>query len=221
MDVSSGAFWAALGSIVLVNLVLSGDNAVVIAMAAGSLPAEQQRRALVWGTAGAIALRFALTAVAVSVLRWPYVKLVAAVALFGIGVSLLRHRADAGRPAPRAGTWAAIGTILLADLVMSLDNVLAMVAAAQGDLRLLAIGLALSVPLIAFGSGAMLALMRRWPVVVTLGAALLGALSAQMLLSEPALRQRSGAVAPWLGGLIEVLTALAVVVLGRWRRGAA
>jgi YjbE family integral membrane protein len=219
VDVTSGAFWAALGSIMLANLVLSGDNAIVIAMAAESLPPPHQRRALVWGSAAAIGMRLALTAVAVAVLQWPYVRLVAAVLLLYIGTTLLRSRHDAAVPAAAAadGVASAIRTILLADLVMSLDNVLAMVAAADGDLLLLALGLLLSIPLIVFGSTLLLRIMRRWPVIKTLGAALLGVLAAQMLLGDPVVVDCCAPGSTLGRRATELLAAVGVVAVGRWR----
>jgi YjbE family integral membrane protein len=193
MDFSSAALWAALGSIILANIVLSGDNAVVIAMAARSLPAHQQRKAIFWGSAAAIIMRILLTLIAVQMLQWQFLKIIGAVALVYIGVSLLKSNDDADEQHKEHSTLgAAIRTILIADLVMSLDNVLAVAAAAKGNTTLLVVGLAISIPLIIFGSTLLLKVMERFPVIITLGAALLGFLAGEMLLTDPAVTLRFG-----------------------------
>ena len=138
MDFGSGAYWAALGSIILANIVLSGDNAVVIAMAARSLPPQQQRKAIIWGSGAAIVMRIVLTLIAVEMLKWPYLKIVGALLLLYIGISLLREDEGNGEEhTQEGGMMAAVRTILIADLVMSLDNVLAVAAAAKGNTPLL------------------------------------------------------------------------------------
>jgi YjbE family integral membrane protein len=186
-DLSSGAFWAALGSIMLANIVLSGDNAVVIAMAARALPPHQQKKAILWGSAAAIVMRIVLTIVAVQLLTLPYLKLIGAILLVYIGVSLLTDHGDEEDDGKEInGMAAAIRTILIADLVMSLDNVLAVAAAAKGNTPLLIIGLAVSIPLIIFGSTLLLKIMVKYPIIITLGAALLGFLAGEMLLTDPA-----------------------------------
>src|SRR5262249_20347833 len=153
--ITSAAFWAALGSIIWVNILLSGDNAVVIALAARSLPPHQQKKAIFFGSAAAIVLRIVLTLIAVEMLKWPWLKIVGGLLLVYIGVSLLLEEDDGedeGGEQGNASLLAAIRTILVADLVMSLDNVLAVAAAAKGDTVLLVLGLAISIPLIIFGS---------------------------------------------------------------------
>jgi YjbE family integral membrane protein len=193
MDFSSAASWAALGSIILANIVLSGDNAVVIAMAARSLPPHQQKKAIFWGSAVAIIMRILLTLIAVQMLQWQFLKIVGAVALVYIGVSLLKSNDDADEQHKEHSTLnAAIRTILIADLVMSLDNVLAVAAAAKGKTTLLVVGLAISIPLIIFGSTLLLKVMERFPIIITLGAALLGFLAGEMLLTDPAVTLRFG-----------------------------
>ena len=222
MDITTAAFWAALGSIILANIVLSGDNAVVIAMAARALPPQQQRRAIFWGSAVAIVMRIALTLIAVEMLRWPYLKIIGALLLLYIGISLLgEDDGDGDRPAHGGGMLAAVRTILVADLVMSLDNVLAVAAAAKGNTVLLVIGLAVSIPLIVFGSTLLLKVMDRWPVIITLGAALLGYLAGEMLLTDPALVARIGEQSHTMTNAAGVVGAAIVVVVGRWlqRRG--
>ena len=172
MDFTSAAFWAALGSIIWVNVILSGDNAVVIAMAARSLPAEQQKKAVFWGSAAAIVLRIILTLIAAEMMRLSYLKIIGGLLLLYIGIGLLSGDDDDG-DAAHAGHGSlmnAVRTILVADLVMSLDNVLAVAAAAKGNVSLLVIGLALSIPLIIFGSTLLMKVMERFPVIIMLGA---------------------------------------------------
>jgi YjbE family integral membrane protein len=217
LDLTSAAFWAALGSIILANVVLSGDNAVVIALAARSLPAHQQTKAIVWGSAAAIVMRIVLTLIAVEMLKWPYLKIVGALLLLYIGVSLLGDDADHADSANEPGTlMSAIRTILVADLVMSLDNVLAVAAAAKGNTPLLVIGLGVSIPLIVFGSRLLLKLMERLPIIITLGAALLGFLAGEMLLTDPAVNARFGLVPHAVINVAEVVGAVSVVVVGLW-----
>ena len=188
MNVGSMEFWLALLEIIWVNILLSGDNAVVIALAARSLPPQQQRTAIVAGSAGAIVLRIVLTLVAAELLLLPWLKTVGALLLVYIGVSLLLpEKDDDGKEKQYNSLWAAIRTILVADLVMSLDNVVAVAAAAHGNVPLLIIGLAISIPLVIFGSTLLLKVIERLPVIVWLGAALLGFIAGEMLVSDPAL----------------------------------
>jgi len=223
MDFTSGAYWAALGSIILANVVLSGDNAVVIAMAARSLPARQQTRAIFWGSAAAIVMRIGLTLLAVEMLKWPYLKVVGALLLLYIGISLLSEDGGKGGEKEIRGVAAAIRTILVADLVMSLDNVLAVAAAAQGNTPLLVIGLGISIPLIIFGSTLLLKVMERFPIIITLGAALLGFLAGEMLLTDPAVEARFGKLSETIVNVAGAIGAAIVVAVGTWlaRRRAA
>jgi YjbE family integral membrane protein len=217
MDFTSGAYWAALGSIILANIVLSGDNAVVIAMAARSLPAHQQKKAIFWGSAAAIVMRIILTVIAVEMLKWPYLKIVGALLLLYIGISLLgEDDGDDGHAKEIGGLAAAIRTILVADLVMSLDNVLAVAAAAKGNTPLLIIGLAVSIPLIIFGSTLLLKVMERFPIIITLGAALLGYLAGEMLLTDPAVTARFGEQSETAVNVAGAIGAAIVVAAGLW-----
>jgi YjbE family integral membrane protein len=194
MDIMSAAFWAALGSIILANILLSGDNAVVIALAARSLPPHQQKQAILYGSAAAIVMRIILTIIAAEMLKWPYLKIIGGLLLLYIGISLLLDDEDEnhGDDQKTAGMLTAIRTILIADLVMSLDNVLAVAAAAKGDTTLLVLGLAISIPLIIFGSTLLLKVMERFPIIITIGAGLLGYLAGEMLLTDPAVTARFG-----------------------------
>ncbi len=216
MEYTSAAFWAALGSIIWVNIILSGDNAVVIALAARSLPPQQQRQAIFWGSAAAIVMRVVLTIIAVEMLKWPYLKIIGAILLVYIGVTLMMEdgegEGDLGKDT--GGMLVAIRTILIADLVMSLDNVLAVAAAAKGNIVLLVIGLSLSIPLIIFGSTLLLKVMERFPIIITAGAALLGFLAGEMFLTDPALEQQVGVLPHWQVNVGGAIGAALVVALG-------
>ncbi|WP_459614547.1 TerC family protein [Bordetella sp. 2513F-2] len=188
MELSSAAFWIALLQIIWVNILLSGDNAVVIALAARSLPPQQQKRAIVIGSAAAIVMRIVLTLVAAKLLLLPWLKLIGALLLVYIGVSLLMPEGEEGGDDKAHGTLlSAIRTIMIADLVMSLDNVVAVAAAAMGDTTLLVVGLAISIPLVIFGSTLLLKVIERFPVIVWVGAALLGFIAGELLVGDPAL----------------------------------
>ena len=218
MDFTTAAFWAALGSIILTNVVLSGDNAVVIALAARSLPPQQQKKAIFWGSAAAIVLRIILTLVAVKLLALPYLKIIGALLLFWIGVQLLleeEEEVEDGKEPEQKGMMSAVRTILIADLVMSLDNVLAVAAAAKDSVTLLILGLGISIPLIIFGSTLLLKLMERFPIIITLGGALLGYLAGEMLVTDPAATQWLGApVSHTMANIAGAIGAAAVVAIG-------
>ena len=209
-------FWYNLGQIIMVNIVLSGDNAVVIALAARSLPEGQRQKAVVWGSVAAIVMRVVLTIVAVEMLRLPYLKLVGSILLIWIAIKLLEPEDEEGDGiASKNNLTAAIRTILVADLVMSLDNVLAVAAAADGDDLLLILGLGISIPLVIFGSTVILRMMDRFPIIITIGAAVLGYVAGEMLVSEPALKMFPGLNEPPLETYIPLACALLVVVAGK------
>jgi len=217
----SGAVWAAFGAIVVANILLSGDNAVVIAMAARSLPAAQQKRAIFWGSAAAIVMRIVLTVAAVQMLQLPYLKLVGALLLLWIGVQLLVDTEAAGEVKAEVTMFAAIRTILVADLVMSLDNVIAVAGAADRApeayrLPLLGAGLAMSIPLIIVGSTLLMKVMERLPIIITLGAALLGWIAGEMLATDPALEEWIEANVAHAELIFGVAGAVLVVLVGRW-----
>lgn len=217
LDLSSPLFWSAFGSIILANIVLSGDNAVVIAMAARTLKPEQRSKAIFWGSAAAIVMRIVLTIVAIQLLSLPYLKMIGAVLLVYIGVDLLKGEDEGdGEGKEINGMAAAIRTILIADLVMSLDNVLAVAAAAKGNLPLLVIGLLISIPLIIFGATLLTKVMERFPIIITIGAALLGFLAGEMLVTDPAVTARFGAVSHTIELVAGVIGAVLVVALGTY-----
>jgi YjbE family integral membrane protein len=217
LDFTSPLFWSAFGSIVLANIVLSGDNAVVIAMAARTLKPEQRSKAIFWGSAAAIVMRIVLTVVAIQLLALPYLKIIGAVLLVYIGVDLLKGEDESdGEGKEINGMMAAIRTILIADLVMSLDNVLAVAAAAKGNLPLLVLGLLISIPLIVFGATLLTKVMERFPIIITIGAALLGFLAGEMLLTDPAVTSRFGVISEQTVTFGGVLGAVLVVGLGTY-----
>src|SRR6195952_5794330 len=229
MDLMSGAVWGAFGAILVAHILLSGDNAVVIAMAARSLPPSQQKKAIFWGSAAAIVLRIVLTIAAVQMLQLPYLKIVGALALLWIGVQLLVDTEDEGDVKAEGTMGAAIRTILVADLVMSIDNVIAVAGAAdrapaEYRVPLLIAGLATSIPLIIAGSTVLMKVMERFPIIIPLGAALLGYLAGQMLATDPALAAWFQAHVPHAELVFGAIGAGVVVVVGRWlhhRQGAA
>ena len=217
LDLASPLFWSAFGSIVLANIVLSGDNAVVIAMAARTLKPSQRAKAIFWGSAAAIVMRIILTIVAIQLLSLPYLKLVGAVLLVYIGVDLLKGEGEEdGGGKVVNGMAAAIRTILIADLVMSLDNVLAVAAAAHGNVPLLVLGLLISIPLIIFGATLLTKVMERFPIIITVGAALLGFLAGEMLVTDPAVTAQFGVAAHTTELIAGAIGAALVVALGTY-----
>jgi YjbE family integral membrane protein len=209
--------WVALLEIIGVNIVLSGDNAVVIALACRTLPPAQQRLAIIFGAAGAIVLRALLTVFAVLLLARPYLKLAGGALLLWIAIKLLLPDDDGdGETEGNAGMFAAIKTIVIADLVMSLDNVLGVAAVAKGDVILLVLGLLISMPLIIYGSTLIMGLMGRFPVLITLGAALLGYVAGEMMVSDPVVVSWIEANAAWLHLFAPLLGAVLVVFAGKY-----
>jgi YjbE family integral membrane protein len=214
-------FWIGLLKIIGVNLILSGDNAVVIALAARSLPQRQQKAAVLWGSGAAVAMRIVLTIFAVALLTLPWLKLVGSLLLFWIGIKLLLPEEGDEDISASDNLISAIKTILIADLVMSIDNVIAVAAAAQGSMTLLVLGLAISIPLVIFGSTLLLHLMERWPVIITIGGGLLGFVAGEMLVTDPALKGWLSGIGvafdgekPKVGGLsLEIICGLAGAVI--------
>src|SRR5258706_7446280 len=182
------AFWIGLAKIIGVNIILSGDNAVVIALAARSLPSRQQKQAILWGAGAAVVLRILLTIFAVALLALPWLKTVGSLLLFWIGIKLLIPEDDDPDINASEHLLTAIKTILIADLVMSLDNVIAVAAAARGSMTLLILGLAISIPLVVFGATLLVKLMDRYPVIITIGAGLIGWVAGEMLVTDLALK---------------------------------
>ena len=184
---STSFFWVTLGEIMMINILLSGDNAVVIALASRSLPPEQQKKAILFGSFGAILLRIVLTFFAVALLTLPFLKLIGGLLLLWIGYNMLVPEGEEDHLEGHSNLGSAIRTIIVADFVMSLDNVLGVAAAAKGNTVLLVVGLAISIPLIIYGSTLVLKVMERMPIIVTAGAGLLGWVAGEMMVTDPAL----------------------------------
>jgi YjbE family integral membrane protein len=217
-------FWLAVGQIIMIDILLGGDNAVVIALACRGLPAKQRTKGILWGTVGAIVLRVVLIAFALSLLQVPYLKLVGAILLLWIGVKLLAPEEDGGHSNIQTSDklWSAVKTVIVADLVMSVDNVIAIAGAAQGagqthQLPLVIFGLLVSIPIIIGGSQIVLKLMDRFPLIITLGGMLLGWIAGTMAHSDPALAAYvpQDKAAGYAFGIVGALTVLA---LGKWMR---
>ncbi|MBW0184686.1 MAG: TerC family protein [Hydrogenophaga sp.] len=188
---TSPAFWVALGQIIIIDILLGGDNAVVIALACRKLPPAQRTKGIIWGTFGAIVLRVILIAFAMTLLTVPFIKLVGAILLIWIGVKLLAPDDEAhGDIQGSDKLFAAIKTIIVADLVMSVDNVIAIAGAAQNagehSFLLVVLGLLISIPIIVWGSTLVIKLMARFPLIITLGGMLLGWIAGGMLVTDPA-----------------------------------
>ena len=210
-------FWIGLVKIIWINIILSGDNAVVIAMAARTLPAHQQKQAVIWGSGAAVVLRIILTVVAAKLLALPYLQIIGGLLLLWIGVQLLSEEDEDENDSEEkkhSNLFAAIRTILIADLVMSLDNVIAVAAAASGSMTLLILGLAISIPLVIFGATLMVKLMERFPIIVVAGAALIGWVAGETIVSD-ALFQEYLAANGWLHYAGALAGAVFVVGVGK------
>ena len=223
MDLNNPAFWLALGQIIWINIILSGDNAVVIALAARSLPAHQQKQAIMFGSGAAVVLRIVLTFVAAALLELPYLQIIGGILLLWIGVQLLSQGDDEeggdAEDKKADNLFVAVRTILIADLVMSLDNVIAVALAAKIDgainYTLLVLGLAISIPLVICGSTMMIKLMERFPVIIVLGAALIGWVAGDAIVHDVASKPFvAGDV--WLPYVVKIGCTIFVVVLGKW-----
>lgn len=217
----TGAFWLAVGQIILIDILLGGDNAVVIALACRNLPAKQRTQGIIYGTIGAIVLRVILIAFALALLAVPYLKIVGAALLLWIGVQLLQPEdEDAHNINPSDKLWGAVKTVIVADLVMSVDNVIAIAGAAQGagqqhQMPLVIFGLLVSIPIIVWGSQIVLKLMERFPIIITLGAMLLGWIAGQMAYTDVALQgiRPEGKIWEYTFAAIGAIT---VFLIGQW-----
>ena len=188
MELFSSPWWSALLAIVLIDLVLAGDNAIVIALASRNLPPHLQKKAIAWGTVGAIVVRSVMTVGVVWLLKIPGLMLAGGVGLLWIAYKLLADQNDKSHDGPVATTfWGAMKTIVVADALMGIDNVLGVAGAAQGSFDLVVIGLLISVPIVVFGSTLVLKLVERFPVIIKIGAAVLAFTAAKMIVSEPLL----------------------------------
>ncbi len=211
--------------IVWINLLLSGDNAILIALACRQLPVRQRRWGVFLGALGGIILRIAFTLVIVELMAIPYLKIVGAILLLIIAVKLLIDETEHSDVKAKPNLWSAVGAIIMADAVMSLDNVIAIAAAARGSTNLIVFGLLVSVPIVMFGAGALLKVLERFPALVWAGAGLLGWVAGDMAAADPVLPNfvhiaNHRALELWLsiGGCALVLAfALAIAVYRQWR----
>ncbi len=209
-------FWTALLKIIGVNIILSGDNAVVIALAARSLPEKQQKQAIFWGSGAAILMRIVLTLFAVALLALPWLKLIGSVLLLWIGIKLLTDNEEGDDGVKSHDTLlSAIKTILIADLVMSLDNVIAVAAAAKNNTLLVMIGLAISIPLIIYASTLLIKLMERYPIIITIGAALIGWVAGEMAWDEIVISSFTSQFPKWFEYLAAAAGAIVVIMAGK------
>ncbi len=216
MEFGSPAFWVAVLQIIAIDIVLGGDNAVVIALASRRLPAQQRNRAIFWGVFGAIALRVVLIFFALQLLKVPYLKIVGGLLLLWIGIKLLTpHGEDGHEIDASTHLMGAIKTIVVADAVMSLDNVIAIAAASKDSIVLVVFGLVVSVPIIVWCSKLVLMLMDRFPIVIVGGAALLGWIAGDMAAHDVVVTDWVVANAPWLKYGGPVMGALLVVAVGK------
>ncbi len=223
MELFSAPWWSALLAIILIDLVLAGDNAIVIALAARNLPRPLQKKAIVWGTVGAIAVRSVMTLGVVWLLKIPGLMLVGGLGLVWIAYKLLADQDEGGHDGPVATTfWGAMKTIVVADALMGVDNVLGVAGAAHGAMDLVVLGLLISVPIVVFGSSIVLKLVERFPVIIQLGAAVLAFTAAKMIVNEPVLDAvfDPHTAARWM---LYGLTVAGVLTAGWWttRRSAA
>jgi YjbE family integral membrane protein len=224
-EIQTAHFWTGLMTIIWVNIILSGDNAVVIALAALSLPKHQQGKAIFWGAGAAVVLRIILTIIAVEMLKISFLKIIGGLLLFWIAVKLLMSEDGDANVKSSDNLIQAIKIILIADLVMSLDNVVAVAAAAKGSILLLVLGLAISIPLVIFGATILMKLMERYPIIVIIGAALIGSVAGELLVTDPVLLDWVKANMPWLEihlpffgeiSWAQIVGAVFVVVIGKW-----
>ena len=206
-DILTPAWFSALGAIILIDLVLAGDNALVIGLAARNVPADLQKRVVLWGTFGAIAVRAFLTVVVVYLLKIPGFLIAGGVALVYIGWRLTRDSGGAHEIAPATSVRSAVQTIIIADTVMGVDNVLAGGGAAQGSLLLVLVGLAVSVPIVVWGSTLVLRLVERIPAIIWIGAGVLGWTAVKMIATEPLL-------ASWFAANPAARVILSIVIVG-------
>jgi YjbE family integral membrane protein len=223
-EMSTPAFWIALGKIMWINILLSGDNAVVIAMACRSLPARQRFWGMILGAGVAVLLRIIFTVVIASLMTMPYLKLIGGLALFYIAAKLLVPEDDHKDFEAADKLWRAVQMVAVADIIMSLDNVIAIAAAAQGSFVLLVVGLAVSIPLIVAGAALIMSLLDRFPILVWAGAALLGWIVGEVIVTDPAIEEALiGRFGTSLFHAVELasaaLGAIAVLIVGGlWRQ---
>jgi YjbE family integral membrane protein len=218
MDFFTPDYWSALLAIIVIDLVLAGDNAIVIGLAARNLPKDQQKKVIVWGTVGAIGIRAIASLLVVWLLKIPGLLLIGGILLVWIAYKLLaeekEHNVESGQ-----SFWAAIKTIIIADALMGLDNVLAVAGAAHGDFSLVIIGLLVSVPIVVWGSTLILKWLERYPFIITIGAAVLAFTAAKMIVDEKFLKGffDDNPIVKWA---VIIVIVVGVIVIGTWKKRA-
>ena len=217
VELATPQFWVAVVEIIFVNILLSGDNAVVIALACRNLAQRQRRQGIFWGVLGAIVLRIVLTFFAMSLLAYPWLKLIGGALLLWIGVKLITQD-EGGEHKVKASDrlMTAVWTIIIADLIMSLDNVVGVAAAAKGNALLIVFGLVTSIPIVIVGSQIIMRLIARFPVLILGGGGLLGYIAGEMIVEEPALQSWIAANAAGVAWIVPPLGFAAVVAMGLW-----
>ncbi|HSQ80260.1 MAG TPA: TerC family protein [Casimicrobiaceae bacterium] len=218
MEIGSPHFWVASLEIIVINILLSGDNAVVIALACRNLPAGQRRWGIFWGAIGAIVLRIILTFFAVSLLKLPWLKIVGGIALVWIGIKLIAQEEEGDGVEVKASDrlLAAVWTVIVADIVMSIDNVLGVAAAAKGSLPLLVFGLVVSIPLIIAGAQLVMKAIERYPVLIVAGGGLLGFIAGELVIDDTSIGPWIDARAPWLDWVAPLVGIALVVGPAKW-----
>ena len=218
MEFGTPQFWLAGLEIIVINILLSGDNAVVIALACRNLPDRQRRWGVFWGAIGAIVLRIVLTFFAVSLLKLPWLKLIGGVLLVWIGIKLIAEEDSEGSSEVQASDrlFAAVRTVIIADVVMSIDNVLGVAAAAKGSLLLLVFGLVISIPLVIGGAQLIMRMIERLPVLIVAGGGLLGFVAGELIVEDSAIVDWVHAHATWLTWVAPVAGVILVVGLAKW-----
>jgi YjbE family integral membrane protein len=206
-------YLAPLFSIIVINIILSGDNALVIALASRKLVPAQQKAAMLWGSAGAIGLRICLTFIAVLLLNIPYLQVVGGVLLLWIGIKLIAEQNNQEEVAARSNLWGAIKTIIIADVVMSLDNVIAIIGVAKGKVSLLIVGLIVSIPIIIWGSKLIGKFIHRWPIIIVIGSVFLGWTGGEMITDDRQMLKWNE-LYPWLTWGIPSVFAVLTLVIG-------
>lgn len=217
MEFASPQFWVAAFEIVVINILLSGDNAVVIALACRNLPPRQRRWGIIWGAAGAVVLRIILTFFAVSLLKLPYLNLIGGVLLVWIGIKLISDEDGDGHDVKAADRlMVAIRTIIVADLVMSLDNVIGVAGAAKGSVLLIVFGLVVSIPLVVVGAQLIMKLIERFPILVIAGGGLLGFVAGEMMVADTAVAPWINVHAGWLHWVLPAAGVVVVIAVAKW-----
>jgi len=217
MDFLSSSFFSGLAAIILIDLVLAGDNAIVIALAARNLPRHLQKQAIFWGTFGAVAVRVAMTAVIVLLLKLPGLMLAGGLVLIPIGWKLLIQEETDPEIHSSNNLWSAMRTIIVADALMGLDNVLAIAGASHGHMSLVIIGLLISVPLVVYGSTLILRLIEHFPIIIYVGAAAIAWTAGRMITHDRLLKPWF-APHPWLGYAFEIILVISLCGLGWWKQ---